>query len=371
MKKTALIFIGSLFLMSCSTSMTNRLPSSLENFERPNLAGEPGEVKSYLGVAKYVTLTSTGRSSLKDGAGIFCTVEKPCSHVKKKAIRLYLEGIDGEPNSYHAVLLEYAKSLEMLPKWAVNSASQGLSKRVGYLNNITDKISAHKIVPVQNHAGLYEILKPIVDGGEILFESYTPAKRLALNFDPRNQHPLEGARIEGFGNNLDMFFVGPDTEQVTLDGILFGIAYKALESTWHEDFIDDDYYAAYRKLDDVVLTLGYDKDGGAPTAIFKRSDVGRQMIADPNKGLEARQEIFTNPLSANLTGDYDVTEPINRMFLFSGRGVASDVPEGRIGLFIDVFNASNSPLKQAVVEIALINPNDSEDFLMYYQADPK
>ena len=40
--------------------------------------------------------------------------------------------------------------------------------------------------------------------------------------------------------------------------------------------------------------------------------------------------------------------------------------EGRICLFIDVFDAS-AALNQKVVEIAFINPKDPEDFLMYYE----
>ena len=38
----------------------------------------------------------------------------------------------------------------------------------------------------------------------------------------------------------------------------------------------------------------------------------------------------------------------------------------RIGLFIDIFDATISR-NEDVVELALVNPNNSRDFLMYYE----
>jgi hypothetical protein len=53
------------------------------------------------------------------------------------------------------------------------------------------------------------------------------------------------------------------------------------------------------------------------------------------------------------------------------------IVEGRIGLFIDIFDATKS-LNQDVVELCLIDSENPEDFLMYYEhpdngegSDPK
>ena len=74
--------------------------------------------------------------------------------------------------------------------------------------------------------------------------------------------------------------------------------------------------------------------------------------------------MFTNPKSAFLKGVFSVSEPHDGMFLFSPiktNKKTINIVKGRIGLFIDIFDATKS-LKMDVVELALINPDDPEDF---------
>ena len=83
---------------------------------------------------------------------------------------------------------------------------------------------------------------------------------------------------------------------------------------------------------------------------------------------------FTNPKSATIVGDYYVTEPIPKMYLLTPTTAARTASDkemvSRIGLFLDVFDASAPEAGgHMVTELAYTNPADPEDFMMYYE-DP-
>lgn len=84
-----------------------------------------------------------------------------------------------------------------------------------------------------------------------------------------------------------------------------------------------------------------------------------------------RAKMFTNKQSAFLKGNFSVSEPRDGMFLFNTVKATKStkaIVEGKIGLFIDIFDATKA-LGQDVVELCLINTDDPKDFLMYYE-DP-
>ena len=63
----------------------------------------------------------------------------------RAATRIYLHEIEGERGSYHMVLLEYVNLLKMAPQYVVANKIPKFSKVVGYLKEITKKISVHKV----------------------------------------------------------------------------------------------------------------------------------------------------------------------------------------------------------------------------------
>ena len=134
-----------------------------------------------------------------------------------------------------------------------------------------------------------------------------------------------------------------------------------LESTWRTSFLPGPDLAAYGKVEDAVLRLKI--EGSDHTANFFINEKFKNV--DPKK----RQAIFTHPGSAFLVGNYKASEPVDGMFLLpptqAGQVGAEDLG-ARIGLFIDVFDATKS-LNQDVVELVFINPSNPQDFMMYYE----
>lgn len=356
--KRIMLLAGCSIILSCTSMTKSRGPASEEGVQRYNLAMEDGSVKSYLGEARYHRRSTSDRNCKAKQYGCDVTT-------KMRAIRIYLEAVPGEKDSYYSVIVEYADLIKMFPEYLAGRQLPKLSEIIGHLNNITDKISAHKLVPIAGHVNLWEIQKAKVNGKNIVFESYSPARSLVLSDSTIPEQPLAGARIVGFPGQT---YFQPASEEESSQLKIAKIVYEkiGLDSSWREDFVQNQYFAAYLKTDDVVLTLT--EKEGAPIGVFKESEVGDKMVRE--EGLEARKKVFTNPLSAGLNGTYDVSEPINRMFLFHKRKLASEELDHRIGLFIDVFDATKK-LNQDVVELAFINPDDPEDFLMYYEADPE
>jgi hypothetical protein len=81
---------------------------------------------------------------------------------------------------------------------------------------------------------------------------------------------------------------------------------------------------------------------------------------------------FTNAKSGTLEGDFIVSEPIPKMYIVTPADnvatASSKELGGRIGLFLDVFDASAPEAgSQLVTELAFTNPADDEDYLMYYE----
>lgn len=323
-----------LLLASCSSSDNYRELSS----SSPDLSG------TYLGVAKY----KFGRKG-----------------PNKAATRIYLHEIKGERGSYHAVLLEYVDLLRMAPQYVVANKLPIASPAVGFLKNITSSISAYKVVPGREE-GIYEMWLLKVAGDRIVVSSKSKPRILKLSKADSLKNPLEGATISSVkkGEPQEIFFPMKDDEKV--NGVQYTIANLTyskvkLDSTWRKSFLPGPYLSAYARLDDEVLELTGSRN--APTAIFKLNPAKAEMSA------KKRQRMFTNTKSAFLKGEFAVTEPIDGMFLFSS--VSSDAKsnnevKGRIGLFIDIFDATKA-LNQDVVELALIDPENPEDFLMYYE----
>lgn len=283
----------------------------------------------------------------------------------KAASRIYLDEIEGEQGSYNVVLLEYVNLLKMAPQYIAANKLPIASKAVGYLKNITSKISTYKMIPSKVE-GTYEMYPLKVTGDQIVPDKSAKPRLLILSSAKDLKNPLEGAVITSVseGQPKEIFFPAKDDEK--RNGFQYGLAkftYEKvkLDSTWRKDYLPGPYLSAYGRLDDVVLDLKISGDDNS--AKFQTPSKYSKLSA------KKRKNMFTNPKSAFLKGDYTVSEPRNGMFLFhpvkSDKATQKEV-SGRIGLFIDIFDATKA-LGQDVVELALIDPTNDSDFLMYYE----
>jgi len=342
MKKT-IIPLLLLFFFSCSNTSFFRGPSSASSLDG-----------TYLGYAKY----GLGRKG-----------------PNKPAVRIYLQELEEERGSYNAVLLEYIDLKKMAPQYASSTYTPRLNKVIGYLNAITKKITAYRLSPLGNNK--FEMRKLRAVNGKIIAANTTENSQLILSEKAPSGSPFQGAQIttskDGESAPITFPFEGEEQEgRVGQHYSMAKLIYTKgdLDSTWRKKYLTGDYLAAYGKVDDKVLDLSSSngKMRADFTINFKNGyDVKRKRTLHSTK----RERIFTNRKSAYLKGPYTVTEPEDGMFLFEkmGEGAThsnSDYVINRIGLFIDVFDAQRSR-NQDVVELVLLNNDDPEDFLMYYE----
>ena len=197
-----------------------------------------------------------------------------------------------------------------------------------------------------------------------------------------------GAKLTG-GDEPDVVFPGAGIKRTFLDRVttsqldLATLTYaKAhLKSTWRggreitpdingvrnpgDDWqtakLNCSFLSLYDRLDDAVLEFSIG-DHGQGQARFEKSGLDPKSFAGPK---------LLNPKMWNIEGAYDMNEVVPEMFTLTpiakGQGSDSEL-EGRIGLFIDVFDAQAPEAgSHLVVEVAFVDPNNPEDILMYYQ----
>jgi hypothetical protein len=329
------IFSALLFLLASCSSFNNSR----------NLSSTGGALDgTYLGAAKY----KFGRKG-----------------PNRPAVRIYLHEIEGEKGSYNAVLLEYVNLLKMAPKYIASNKLPLVSNKIGYLNQITRKISIYKVTPTED-AMTFEMNPLRVKGDNIQADQVDNPRLLILSKGDNLEHPLEGARITQSNNSQPGEIYFPSEEDKRDHGVQYALAkftYEKvkLDSTWRKTFLPGPYLSQYARKDDVVLELS--QSGNIGMGEFKLNPAYADMSA------RKRRKMFTNPKSAFINGRYQAIEPIDGMFLFvkENRNERADRNVvGRVGLFIDIFDATKS-LNQDVVELVLIDPNNPEDFHMYYE----
>ncbi|MCO4793615.1 MAG: hypothetical protein KC493_07880 [Bacteriovoracaceae bacterium] len=282
------------------------------------------------------------------------------------ATRLYLHEIEGEQGSYYALIHEYVNLLNMMPEYVAASKAPALNKIIGYLKKITKKLEVYKMVPTKN-IGEFHFYPVKVEGEKIVSIKIEKPRKLILKKENGSESPLIGAVITSNGKKKqpkEIFF--PMEKDKKYNGIQYTLAnfvYKkiGLDSTWRKEFLPGPYLSAYGRLDDVVLDLKSDK-----SQHFGNFKLNPKMA---KKSKRRRRRMFTNKKSAFLNGKFEAIEPQDGMFLFrpveADKGTIS-VLSGRIGLFVDIFDATEV-LNQDVVELILVDPAKPEDFLMYYE----
>lgn len=285
----------------------------------------------------------------------------------KAALRIYLNEIEGERGSYHLVIHEYVNLLKMAPRYATANNARWINKYlIGFLKDITKKISVYKAVPTGDDHVL-DLMPLKVKGDQIVAVKEAKPRQIRFDKGASLKDALAGAVItkNADGQPEEIFF--PKEKDDKSNGIQYGIAKTVyekigLDSTWRKEFLPGPYLSAYGRLDDTVLKL--EKKGSVNSATFVDGNPKYTKRSD-----ERRQRMFTNKLSAGLEGSYLVTEPRDGMFLFEtveSTASVDKVVTPRIGMFIDIFDATVA-LNQDVVELVMINPENPSDFLMYYE----
>lgn len=282
----------------------------------------------------------------------------------RPAVRIYLHKIKGKKEAYHAVILEHVNLVGMAPQYLASQKLPKLNKMIGYLKRIVKRISAYKVIPA-GKKGVYKMLPLKVSGSKIEANSQNNPSLLILSKEKNLKNPLEGAKITASkAGEPAPISIPLSSDKKTKYGMQYTLANfiytsKKLDSTWRKNYLNGRYLAAYHKKNDVVLILS--TDSGKSSANF--------IINPKQPKTDKRKKDFTNSKSAFIEGLYSISEPQDGMFLFfvkSGVQKNSNHVVGRIGLFIDIFDATKA-LNQDVVELALIDPKNPEDFLMYYE----
>lgn len=353
MKIKSTLILSLIFMTTaCVSSKNSQENSQAKNYKQRTVASQQELSGTYLAVANYI------------------------NHGRKPAVRFYLNEIKSEPGSYYAVLLEYANLLKVFPKYVASNKFEDLSKEIGFLNHIVEKIWLYKVVP-SGKAGHFYMLELKADNKSIVaLESDNP-RQLVLSQDSNLAYPLEGAKIfpSKTGQSTEIFFPKKSTQAI-VHGTEFSIAHLVygrigLDSTWRDEFLPGPYLSAYGNKDDVVLKLfEVGKDMRAYFEVppkYIRKNMSRGQIAK-------REDMFTNPRSAFLEGGFVMREPVDGMFTFSPmftNASADSINQmrGHIGVFIDIFDA-RAKLNQDVVELISVNTEDPLDFHMHYE-DPE
>jgi hypothetical protein len=286
----------------------------------------------------------------------------------KKAIRIYFHPIANEPGKYDVVLLEYVDLLKMAPSYIASNKLPFIAKKTGYLKNITSNIVAYEANPGEKENTM-ELWPLVVQGDQIVAKKDGQPRILTLSSAEGLETPLAGATISPANKSgpKEIFF--PTKDDHKRNGLQYATAkaaYKVakLESTWRKKYLKGPYLSQYYRRDDVVLKCGGEKDEALAEFVLNE----KYARTNPKK----RAAMFTHPDSAFLKGEFSVTEPRDGMFLYHSLNAdekTNEIVKNKIGLFIDVFDATVS-LGQDVVELALIDSERPADFLMYYE-DPE
>ncbi len=289
--------------------------------------------------------------------------------LNKKAIRIYFAPIESEPGKYNVVILEYVDLLRMAPSYIVSNKLPFIAKATGFLNHITDTAAAYEAVPGEKE-NTFELRPLVVSGNQIVVKADAKPRILTLSEKEGLESALAGATITASNDSEPKEIFFPSKNDGKKPGLQYGTAKAAyekakLESTWRKSYLRGPYLSQYYRRDDVVLHCTGENEAAGGEFVLG-GDKYQKMSA------KKRTAMFTHPDSAFLKGNFTVTEPRDGMFLFHSVDAderSAGVLKNKIGMFIDVFDATKS-LNQDVVELVFADSEKPRDFLMYYE-DPK
>lgn len=301
------------------------------------------------------------------GEGLYLA-RRGTDKLTKPAVRLYLnKDLDSNDGSYLGVLLEYDSVNEMAIPFLTAQNAPKFKEIAGHLTKIATKISAYRVVPRQDNN--FD-LRPIkVQGSELVSEASSLI--LKLGKASGDEHALVGARIVGDPEG-DIHFPTKTKQQrglfekvITLGGAIPLSQYELAEFTYRKGKLNSTWRLDYENLEGSYLSA-YARNYDGVMELFSEGDAKKaEFFASTTKASD-----YTNSKSAGLKGVVDIIEPVDGILVIKTpkTTAAHRVLEGRLGLFLDIFDASSEEAGgHKVVEIAFLNPDDPTDFLMYYQ----
>lgn len=287
----------------------------------------------------------------------------------KRATRIYFKKTKANDGSYNVVLLEYINLVKMAPKYILsNKAPDWVNKKVGYLNQILNRTVLYKAIPTDD-SKVYELQRQKIVAGKLTAMNSPKPSMLTLVKEPTDTNPIEGASIsESADGEKGKIFFPPAHGERKKHGVQYAMAqfvYNLLDgfkSTWRMTFLPGDFLGAYGDKKDVILNLSSgETDKASFTINEKRATWSKKK----------REKQLTNAKSAYIKGEYTVTKAADGIFVFNAKGDSEhsgkEHVDQRIGLFLDIFDASQTRLRQDVVELVIVNPEKDDDFLMYYE----
>ncbi len=314
----------------------------------------PGTI---LGIAKYKSTRTVHRPGPRK-TGRRKTVE---SKRKWRAVRTYFKEVEGKPGFYNVIILEYVNLVKMAPKYIFSNKSPFISKKIGFLNQIAKRITVYRATPTAEKGKLEMQRLHYVNG---VLEGANKAKPSMLVLSSDEANPLSGAKITAArdGEPVEIHFPTEEDEkgkQYTL--ARFTYEKVGLDSTWRMDYLPGPYLGAYYDVDDVILNLKNKNDKMTAEFIINKD---RAHLSK-----KKREKQLTNKKSAYIKGSFEAKEVEDGIFVFEAvddNAVKAEHVEGKLGLFIDIFDATKA-LNQDVVELVLVDSDKPEDFLMYYE----
>lgn len=351
-----IFFLGATMaaLMSCSHIPGLR---GLASDDTVKLPGTALGAAMYPGTSRTVDWKATRRSG---------SVVKKYKYVpstkNQMAVRTYFREVEGKPGSYNVLILEYVDLVKMAPKYIFSNKSSLISDKIGYLNQINSRITAYRANPTAEE-GKFEMQKLHYRNGVLEEDNKPEPSMLILGEDKAN--PIAGAKITAAkdGEPVEIQFPKDKDHDLGKQHSLAAFTYNKvkLNSTWRSDYLPGPYLGAYYDKKDVILDLK--KKDGILTAKF--------MINKDRSHLskKKREKQLTNAKSAYIEGDFIAKKVEDGIFVFEAKDNNvrnKDYVEGKLGLFIDIFDATEA-LGQDVVELVIVDSNAPTDFLMYYE----
>jgi len=303
-------------------------------------------------------------------------------NIGRRAVRIYSKKVDGVADTYNTVIVEYPPILSVFPRFVstpkseediqdgkftekfINDVKSKINARIGDLKHILARVTVYRTVPKAGNASAFELRRLRYDttAKSLIVDNSSEVSVLTLAEKGSLDSPLAGATISAAAKGEPAQITVPKTSKGNgIEWQLVNLAYSAakLDSTWRSDFLNGAYLSTYGNRKNVILNLS--NAAGSLQADFL--DAKAQNIPSTE---------FTNPLSAEIIGKYDVKAAQPGIFVFTPKvagSAGSQHVETKLGLFIDVFDATKS-LNMDVVELVLVDENTPTKFHMYFE-DPE
>ncbi len=252
---------------------------------------------------------------------------------KKRQVAILLNSIEGEPENYYGVVMEYLNYFTE-KNFILNFVRPG---KKGYLEELLQWIRIYKFVREEN-SPIFRMHDLKVVNGEIITSEKPAIGSLVLNSKAGKRNPLDNAVL-----NTKI-----DEKPVTIT--MTSKRRFPLKSSWENTYVPGPYNPGYKQADITILDLNRDYD-----AKTKKASADFNVEKLKGKTLE-------------IKGAFTVKQAQKGMYTFVAQDIARTVGaplvQDKIGVFIDVYNAQ--PVMNTV-ELVLIDPTNPKNSQMYFE----